>query len=175
MYLILVGTGYDQIYPNVGKVKLHLTSGLAEVLNNHEEMVGEIRKNFVEIETSSEGTGLKNEKFLYFIQEGAFIITKQVNQMGLPIPSGEKTLYLYAKHIVEIESKNSTLINSIEKILKEKKELLEKTKLNLQEEESEKSRLPNNGKKIIEIQIKQINEDIAFFEKALLLIKDKNV
>ena len=62
MLFFLATSEYNNIQSNTTKVKVHLTNGIAEILDQHQDLMGLIENNILEIETNFES---KLEKFLF--------------------------------------------------------------------------------------------------------------
>jgi hypothetical protein len=72
MLFLLATPEYNNIQSNTTKVKVHLRNGVAEILDQHQDLMGKVENNLLEIETNFEN---KLEKFLYILQDGVFIET----------------------------------------------------------------------------------------------------
>lgn len=166
MYFFLSSPEYKNWQNNVLKVNVHLTSGIAQILENHQDLLGKVENNFVEIENNFEN---KLEKLKFILQDGVFIVSRK----GLE--SEGMSVYIYAKRAYELNSGLST--NSIIQECEKSKKLLEfecgkrvnfesdLTIQGLSKEEIEKRR------KRLETSILTIEKDISFFETTLSLVK----
>lgn len=166
MYFFLSSPEYKNWQNNVLKVNVHLTSGIAQILENHQDLLGKVDNNFVEIENNFEN---KSEKLKFILQDGVFIVSRK----GLE--SEGMSVYIYAKRAYEVNAGFSS--NSIAQECEKSKTLLEferekqtrfDTDVNnegLSKEEIEKRR------KRLETSILTIEKDILFFETALSLVK----
>ena len=109
---------YNNIQFNATKVRVHLRNGVAEIFDQHQDLMGKIDNNIVEIETNFEN---KVEKLLFVLQDAVFIVSNQ----GLDANSDEKGtgIYVYAKKVKEITSNVS--IEDVAKEYEDKKISLE--------------------------------------------------
>jgi F0F1-type ATP synthase epsilon subunit len=109
MLFLLATPEYNNSQSNTTKVKVHLRSGVAEILENHQDLMGKVENNIVEIESNFEN---KIEKSLFVLQDAVFVVSNQ----GLDKTANNKEtgVYIYAKRAKEI---NSTL--SVEEITKQ--------------------------------------------------------
>ena len=96
MLFILSTPEYQHCQLPVTKVKVHLSSGIAEIYENHRDLLGRIKNNIIEIESNFEN---KIEKFLFVLQNAVFIVSNK----GLDkSKESQTTVYVYAKQIQEI-------------------------------------------------------------------------
>jgi ribosome-associated translation inhibitor RaiA len=159
MLFLLATPEYNNIQSNTTKVKVHLRNGLAEIFDQHQDLMGKVDNNIVEIETNFEN---KLEKFLFVLQDAVFIVSNQ----GLEGSSEQKGtgVYVYAKKAREI---NSSV--SIEEMTKQ----CDQKKLELDTEiEKVKGKEPNLLDKIINSKILLLQEDLEFLQKSLSIAKE---
>ena len=118
MLFLLATPEYNNIQSNATKVRVHLRNGVAEIFDQHQDLMGKIDNNIVEIETNFEN---KVEKLLFVLQDAVFIVSNQ----GLDANSDEKGtgIYVYAKKVKEITSNVS--IEDVAKEYEDKKISLE--------------------------------------------------
>ena len=69
MLFLLATPEYNNVQSNTTKVKVHLRSGVAEILEQHRDLMGKIDNNIVEIETNFEN---KLEKIWFVLQDAVF-------------------------------------------------------------------------------------------------------
>ena len=121
MLFFLATPEYNQVQSNTTKIKVHLSTGIAEILEQHQDLMGKIDNDIVEIETNFDN---KLEKTKYLVQEGIFVVSTK-NSISVTTPvSTETGVYIYAKRVKEISSKTS--LEQISKEYDSKKERLEK-------------------------------------------------
>jgi hypothetical protein len=155
MQFFLTSPDYNKTQTNVTKVRVSLKTGIAEILENHQNLMGKVENNVVEIETNFEG---RVEKFLFVLQDGVFIVSndgldpKAVESRG----SGETIIYLYSSRAVEVNS--STPVENLIKEEEQKRETVEK--------ESTKKPQGKSSKTLL------VEADILFLEKAITSIKE---
>ena len=99
MLFLLATPEYNKIQSNTTKVRVHLRNGVAEIFDQHQDLMGKIDNNILEVETNFEN---KVEKLLFVLQDAVFIVSNQ----GLDANSDEKGtgIYVYAKKVKEITS-----------------------------------------------------------------------
>jgi F0F1-type ATP synthase epsilon subunit len=104
MLFFLATPEYNQVQSNTTKIKVHLSTGIAEILEQHQDLMGKIDNDIVEIETNFDN---KLEKTKYLVQEGIFVVSTK-NSISVTTPvSPETGVYIYAKRVKEISSKTS--------------------------------------------------------------------
>ena len=124
MQFLLATPEYNNVQSNTTKVRVHLRSGVAEILEQHQDLMGKVDNNIVEIETNFEN---KIEKLWFVLQDAVFIVSNEQKE-----EAGETGVYIYAKRVQEI-SKDLTL-ETITKQYEEKVEAFELEKQQLAEQ-----------------------------------------
>jgi hypothetical protein len=157
MLFLLNTPEYTNVQSNTTKVKVHLKNGVAEILDLHQDLMGRVENNIVEIETNFEN---KIEKNLFVLQDAVFIVSTK----GLDKKLDKKTsVYVYAKNVKEINSRLA--IDEITKQYEKKASLLETESLKLSPQNDEK--LENS----IKSKVFMLNQDAEFLKKVLTLAK----
>ena len=157
MLFLLNTPEYTNVQSNTTKVKVHLKNGVAEILDQHQDLMGRVENNIVEIETNFEN---KTEKNLFVLQDAVFIVSTK----GLDKKLDKKTsVYVYAKNVKEINSRLA--VDEITKQYEKKLSLLETETLKLSAQNSEKL------ESSIKSKIFMLNEDAEFLKKVLTLAK----
>ena len=118
MLFLLATPEYNNIQSNTTKVRVHLRNGVAEIFDQHQDLMGKIDNNILEIETNFEN---RVEKLLFVLQDAVFIVSNQ----GLDVNSDQKGtgIYVYAKKVKEITS--SVSVEDVSKEYENKKTSLE--------------------------------------------------
>jgi len=155
MLFLLATPEYTNVQANTTKVKVHLKGGIAEILDKHQDLMGRVENNLIEIESYFEN---KIEKFLFVVQDAVFIVSTK----GLDPDLKGTGVYVYAKNVREINSALS--IDDLSKQYEQKKLLLEN--------EIEKVSKLEGSSKPISSKILLLEDDVAFFRKALLFAKE---
>jgi F0F1-type ATP synthase epsilon subunit len=160
MLFLLATPEYNNIQSNTTKVRVHLRSGVAEIFDQHQDLMGKVDNNIVEIETNFEN---KLEKFLFVLQDAVFIVSNQ----GLDASNENKGtgVYIYAKRVKEI---NSNL--SIEELTKQYED-----KASTLESENQKLTDANGNEalsKSIKAKVLVISEETEFLKKTLSIVKE---
>jgi F0F1-type ATP synthase epsilon subunit len=157
MQFLLATPEYNNVQSNTTKVKVHLRNGVAEVFDQHQDLMGKIENNIIEIETNFEN---RIEKTLFVLQDGVFIVSNQ----GLDASTENKgtSVYVYAKRAKEIASNIS-----LEEISKQ----YEQKKLDL---ETETQKLTGNATsdKVINSKVFLLKDEVEFYKKVFLVVKD---
>jgi hypothetical protein len=163
MFFFLSTPEYNTVQFNTTKVRVHLRNGIAEVFDKHQDLMGKVENNRIEIETNFEN---KLEKFSFILQDAVFIVSNK----GLDGASENKetSIYVYAKRVQEI-TKNT----SIEELSKQ----YEKKKADL-DKEFEKVGLSDVKGAVITVskalnsKLLLLQQEVEFLRKSLIIIKD---
>jgi F0F1-type ATP synthase epsilon subunit len=155
MQFFLTSPDYNKTQTNVTKVRVSLRTGIAEILENHQDLMGKVENNVVEIETNFEG---RVEKFLFVLQEGVFIVSNGGLDPNATEKQeiGETVVYLYSSRAIEIN--NNTSIEDLIKEEDQKRETVEKQL---------STAVPGRNSQLLLVQA-----DILFLEKAVMRIKE---
>jgi F0F1-type ATP synthase epsilon subunit len=162
MLFFLATPEYNLAQSNTTKIKVHLSTGIAEILDQHQDLMGKIDNDIVEIETNFDN---KIEKLKFLVQEGVFVVSTK-NSISSSATSSETGIYVYAKRSQEISSKIS--IDDITKQYEIKKDRFEK-----EEEkffEGKKETVAYN--RITNTKLCLLKEEVEFFKKAISVLKD---
>jgi len=157
MQFLLATPEYNNIQSNTTKVKVHLRNGVAEIFEQHQDLMGKIDNNIIEIETNFEN---RIEKVLFVLQDGVFIVSNQ----GLDANTESKgtSVYVYAKRVKEITSNIS-----LEEISKQ----YEQKKLDL-EAETQKLTGDSTNDKVINSKVFVLKDEVEFLKKVFLVVKE---
>lgn len=93
---------------NVRKVKGFLSHGVVEVFDRHQDLMGLVENNLVEIELNLENAA----KEFFALQNGIFIVFS--TPLGSNIAKSETIVYVYAKAFLKIE-KNTSIEELLQK------------------------------------------------------------
>ena len=156
MLFLLATPEYNNVQANTTKVRVHLRSGVAEIFDQHQDLMGKVENNLIEIETNFEN---KLDKFLFILQDAVFIVSNQGLEGTLDFKG--TGVYVYAKKVLEINS--SLSIDDLSKKYEQKKSDLEK--------EIEK-RVPGSANKGLESKILLLQDETEFLRKSLITIKE---
>lgn len=99
MQFFLSATEYNNIQDNTTKVRVHLKGGIAEVFEQHQDLMGRIDNNIIEIETFFEN---RLEKLLFVLQDAVFVVSNK--GLGSDKEKNTTIVYVYAKRAKEISS-----------------------------------------------------------------------
>lgn len=147
-----------KILSNATKVKVHLTTGIVEILDKHQDLLGKVNIDILEVESNDEN---KSEKSKFILQEGIVIVSNK----GLSIETTQTGVYVFAKRIVELTT--SLSIEELSKKIDQKS-----TKLDLEKQLLiEATTLGSNVAKI-KTKVLLLEDELEFDKKVLTFIKD---
>jgi hypothetical protein len=157
MQFLLATPEYNNTQSNTTKVRVHLRNGIAEIFDQHQDLMGKVDNNIIEVETNFEN---RIEKILFVLQDGVFIVSNQ----GLDATSENKGtgVYVYAKRVREITSNIS--LDEVTKQYEQKKSELELENQKLTGNETED--------KVINSKIFVLKDETEFLKKVFLVVKD---
>jgi F0F1-type ATP synthase epsilon subunit len=162
MLFLLATPEYNKTQSNTTKVKVHLRNGIAEILEQHQDLMGKVENNLLEIETNFEN---KLEKLVYILQDAVFIVSNKGLEAN--IESKGTGVYVYARRVREINS--TTSVDEIAKQYEQKSSDLEKeiAKLeSIQEDTTKKSGLISNSRILL------LKEEVEFLRRAVGIVKN---
>jgi hypothetical protein len=156
MLFLLATPEYNNVQSNTTKVKVHLRSGVAEIFDQHRDLMGKIDNNIVEIETNFEN---KLEKIWFVLQDAVFIVSneKTTDNVGTGV-------YVYAKRVKEINSAVS--IDELSKQYDQKLSLVEREKQILVDQNIDIKDPTKNSKVLL------IQEELDFLQKVISVVKE---
>lgn len=150
-----IGTpDYNKVFENATRIKAFLRTGPAEIYENHQDLLGKIKNNLLEIDTLIDG---KVQKTIYLVQEAVFIVSSKGKK--------ETASYSYGNRIQEIN--NNILINDLKTEIEEKKESIEMESKKLIERN-----LDEPLSKMVQSTIVSLQDDIDFLQKVISLVKE---
>ena len=162
MLFLLATPEYNNVQSNTTKVRVHLRSGIAEIFEQHQDLMGKVDNNIVEIETNFEN---KLEKIWFVLQDAVFIVSNQKGNATGSVFENEGTgVYIYAKRVQEINS--SVSMEELSKQYEEKVKLFETEKQSLIGENIDVSDETSNSKLML------IKDEIDFIKKVMAVVKD---
>ncbi len=162
MLFLLATPEYNNVQSNTTKVRVHLRSGIAEIFEQHQDLMGKVDNNIVEIETNFEN---KLEKIWFVLQDAVFIVSNQKGNATGSVFENEGTgVYIYAKRVQEINS--SVSMEELSKQYDEKVKLFETEKQSLIGENIDVSDETSNSKLML------IKDEIDFIKKVMAVVKD---
>jgi len=147
------------------KIKVHLSSGIAEILDGHQDLMGKIDNDVVEFETNFDN---KIEIGKYLVQDGVFVVSTK-NTISASSQSPETAVYVYGKRVFEINSKTKLLLDGISKEFEQKTTLLQKEEQTLNEEDNKGT---SSSKLIKSSSLLLLKQDVEFLKKVILVIKE---
>jgi hypothetical protein len=166
MFFSISSSDYNKTLANITRVKVHLRTGIIEVLDNHQDLLGNVENDFVEVETISDN---KKESFSFVLQEGIFIVsTKGLEEE--PAKRLGTTIYIYARRIEELNSQFSfdAIVKEYEEKLRKTEELRQQQKKFL---EFAKENPESNLQFISGTKLALLESEVKFLEKLLTIQK----
>jgi hypothetical protein len=168
MQVLLTSMDYTYMEHYATKVKVRLQTGEAEFYEQHQELLGVIISDFVQIERTIDN---KVEIRSFMVQDSVVVVTtpkKEDLNPESPNPNNITYVFIYCKQAIEIDSQTP-----IDKILTNCENL--KIKL-LKEQENlsfEKKENPKDvGVAVLETKILMLQRDISYYEKVLKKVKE---
>jgi len=157
MLFLLATPEYTNVQSNTTKVRVYLRNGVAEVFDQHEDLMGKVENNLLEVETNFEN---KVEKLLFILQDAVFIVSNK----GLEANTESKGtgVYVYAKRVREINS--TTSLDDIAKQYDQKYSELENATKKAEEEKD--NSIKTNSKIFL------LTEEVEFLKRTLVIVKD---
>ena len=159
MLFLLSTPEYTNAQSNTTKVKVHLRNGVAEVFNLHQDLMGRVDNDIVEIETNFEN---RTEKSLFVVQDAVFIVSSQGLDANAEIKG--TSVYVYAKRAKQIGAGFS---------LDELSKQYEQKSTDLATEEA-KLAVPGTDPydRAINSKIFMLKDEVVFLKKVLQIVKD---
>jgi F0F1-type ATP synthase epsilon subunit len=158
MLFLLATPEYNNTQSNTTKVKVHLRSGIAEILDNHQDLMGKVENDIIEIESNFEN---KTEKLTFVLQDAVFVVSNQ----GLDTSADNKNtgIYVYAKRAKELGSNTS-----LEEVTKQFE--AKNTELEIEREKIASLNLDSNDK-VVTSKLILIQDELEFFRKVQTVVK----
>ena len=158
MLFSLATPEYTNVQSNTTKVRVHLRSGIAEIFEQHQDLMGKIDNNIIEIETNFEN---KIEKTFFVLQDAVFIVSNEQMENS---DSEETGVYVYAKRVKEITANLS--LDEISKQYEEKSIAFETEKQKLTSANIDPLAQNLNAKLFV------LKEEVDFLKKVVNVVKD---
>jgi len=159
MLFLLATPEYNNSQSNTTKVKVHLRNGIAEILEQHQDLMGKVENNLVEIETLVEN---KLEKLTFILQDAVFVVSTK----GLDAAAEVKgtTVYIYARRVRELNSKLS--LEEVTKQYEQRSKELEIETLKLTSDSKPKNLTSINSKIVL------LKDEIEFLNRVQAIVKE---
>jgi len=158
MLFLLATPEYNNAQANTTKVRVHLRNGIAEIFDKHQDLMGKVENNLIEIETNFEN---KIEKSSFVLQDAVFIVSNKGLDGNAENP--ETCIYVYAKRVKEINKTTS---------IDELSQQYEKTKTLLEKEIEKIGEKVDPANKVLNSKILLLQDDVEFLRKALVIVKE---
>jgi len=147
-----------KILSNATRVKVHLTTGIVEILDKHQDLLGKVNIDLLEVESNDEN---KLEKSKFLLQDALVIVSNK----GLNIETLETGVYIFAKRVLELTG--NLPLDEFSKKVEQKSEKLVLEKQSLAD-------AINNNLNVNKIKAKifLLEDELEFDKKVLNLIKE---
>jgi len=150
-----------KILSNVTAVKMNLTTGVVEILEKHQDLLGKVSLDLIEVESNQDN---KSEKFKFLAQDALVIVSNKGLNSELTSETG---VYIFAKRVLEINS--SISLDECSKKVEQKAAKLEVEKQSLVERDEKN--LGSNLEKI-KTKIFVLEDELKFEKKVLSILKE---
>jgi len=157
MLFLLATPEYSNLESNITKVKVHLRNGVAEIYDQHQDLMGKVDNNLVEIETNVENRVGKN---IFVLQDAVFIVSNQ--GLDKSVETKGTGVYVYAKRVKEITP--TTTLEEISKQYEEKNALLES--------ENGKLQATDSISQVVNSKLFLLKEEVTFLKKVVTIFKE---
>jgi hypothetical protein len=154
MLFLLATPEYNNVQANTTKVRVHLRSGVAEIFDQHQDLMGKVENNLIEIETNFEN---RLEKFLFILQDAVFVVSNK--GLGADKEKNQTAVYVYAKRAREISANLS-----VEDVSKQYDNLFKQL-------EGLKEKQTDNTDRVLTSKILLLEEETNFLTKTISVIK----
>lgn len=158
MLFSLATPEYNKVASNTKRIKVHLRNGVAEIYNQHQDLMGKIENNLIEVETDFEN---KLEKISLVVQDAVFIVSNQSLDGANDVKG--TNVYVYAKKAFEITP--STSIEEVTKLYD-----LKKAEFDRENEKAEGQENTALGK-VITSRVLLVSEELEFLRKLVVIVK----
>ena len=158
MHFFLSSSNENKGQTSVTKVRIFLRTGIVEILEQHQNLIGQIANDIIEVETTFEGVVSKE---LYVVRNGVLVVTNQFTPVGDNFEVGKTSVFIYSDDVTKVQD---SLTPSIMQSLVESRKKLDEALMaeTLKEVKQMKSAF-----------IETLESEIAYLEKVLKAIKNK--
>ena len=158
MHFFLSSSNENKGQTSVTKVRIFLRTGIVEILEQHQNLIGQIANDIVEVETTFEGVVSRE---LYVVRNGVLVVTNQFTPVGDNFEFGKTTVFIYSDDVTKVQD---SLTPSIMQSLVESRKKLDEALIaeTLKEVKQVKSAF-----------IETLESEITYLEKVLKAIKNK--
>jgi len=158
MFFFLATPEYDNIQSNITKVRVHLNTGIAEIFDQHQDLMGRVENDIVEVEALNEN---RLEKFTFVLQDGIFVVSTK----GLdPKDSRGTGVYIYARQAKVLNSDFS-----LEEITKKYEQ--KSAELEIQNQKYNEAGATSVLGKSIAPKVLLLESEVKYFERVISIAK----
>lgn len=159
MLFFLATPEYKNEQANTTRVKVHLRNGVAEIYEQHQDLMGKVENNLIEIETTFEN---KLERSVFVLQEAVFVVSNKGLDGNSDDP--QTKIYVYARRAQEIGPNLS--IDKLKAEYEQKSAVLKEEIRKLEEKKIDPLKKIINSKAIL------LKEDLEFISSTLMILTD---
>jgi len=156
MQFLLATPEYNNLQSNTTKVRVHLRNGVAEVFDQHQDLMGKVDNNIIEIETNFEN---RIEKILFVLQDAVFIVSNQ--GLDTNVDNKGTGVYVYAKRAKEITPNIS--LEEISKQYEQKQAFFEAESLKL---------AADGVDQVVNSKLFVLKDEVEFLKKVVTVVKE---
>jgi anion-transporting ArsA/GET3 family ATPase len=157
MLFFVSADDYTNLQNNTTKVKVHLNNGIAEILDQHQDLLGQVENDIVEVETFFEN---RVEKLLFILQNAVFIVSTK--GLGVDREKNKTAVYVYAKRAIPSTVSTEEIVKQSDKISKKLEKLKEKK---VKQENAKENVFLTN------FRIREIEEELVFNRRVVSILK----
>jgi F0F1-type ATP synthase epsilon subunit len=161
MYFFLSSaSNYTYTQSNTTKIIVNLRNGSAEILNNHDDLMGVLFNDIVKIETTFEN---KVEKLSFLVQDALVVVSTK----GIHKDAQSTSIYIYSE-----EARQLTPKMSLTEVSKEIEEATQKLEVEMALKQS--GTLTSNFSIFsVNFRIRRLEGTIKFLKKLLVIVRDQ--
>jgi F0F1-type ATP synthase epsilon subunit len=148
-----------KVLTNATKVKIHLTTGIVEILDKHQDLLGKVGIDLLEIESNEDN---KTEKSKFILQDALVIVSNKGLNADVAAETG---VYVFAKRVLELNS--SLSLEEFSKKVEQKSSKLDAEKQLLADAASGTGNVEK-----IKTKVFLLEDELEFDKKVLTLIKE---
>lgn len=155
IFFVLNAPGFSYVEMMATKVTGYLTTGVVQILDQHQDLIGTVASNLLEIQGNEEN---ETDKVIFFVKNSTFIVCSIKKQTNV---------FLSGEEVQCVNAENS--IQEISQLLQEKEKELAIAFANLNDKTSNINEFVASPKKDVVI---LLQAKVQFLKQALLKAKE---
>lgn len=148
-----------KVLTNATRVKVHLTTGIVEILDKHQDLLGKVGIDILELESAGDN---KTEKSKFILQDALVIVSNKGLNTDIAADTG---VYVFAKRVLEFTSNLS--LEEFSKKVEQKS-----SKLDIEKQSLADVANSNGNIEKIKTKVFLLEDELEFDKKVLALIKE---